>query len=211
MVSEPLRGAPPAASSSGLAARYHGQIHAKARSDADLAVDLDVPPVLLDAAEDRGQAQTGPLAGRLGSEEGLEDPRLHVLGHSRAAVGHREKHVATHVGIPMQSQVARVEHDFLRLDGEASPPGHGVAGVDGQVEHDLLELAGIDLDPTQRGEEQGGEHDVLANQAPEHGLHAADYLVDVEHSRLEYLPAAEGQELARECRRAGGGVADVGQ
>ena len=57
------------------------------------ALDRDVPAALLHDAVDRGQAEAGALAGLLGGEEGLEDPRLRRHVHADAGVAHGEHDV----------------------------------------------------------------------------------------------------------------------
>ena len=59
-----------------------------------------------------------------------------------------------------------------RLDGQLAAAGHGVAGVDGQVHDDLLDLAGVGLDRPRPGSSDGGQLDVLAD-------HPAEHLLDV--------------------------------
>ena len=48
-----------------------------------------------------------------------------------------------------------------------------------------------------------------ADQAARHPRHRANRLIDVERDRLEDLLAAEGEQLARQRRRAIGGVQDL--
>ena len=51
--------------------------------------------------------------------------------------------------------------------------------------------------------------DALADQAAQHRLDLADGFVQVEHPRLQHLPAAEREELLRERRRPIAGRADL--
>jgi hypothetical protein len=46
----------------------------------------------------------------------------------------------------MKAGVVFVERDVGGLDGKLAPGGHGVAGVDGEVHDDLLDLSGIGAD-----------------------------------------------------------------
>ena len=45
----------------------------------------------------------------------------------------------------MLSDEALVEGNVGGLDGQLAPHAHGIAGIDGEVDQDLLELTGIDL------------------------------------------------------------------
>ena len=74
----------------------------------------------------------------------------------------------------MLGGVDRVHVDGPRLDGEDAAVGHRVAGVDDQVEHDLLELPGIGPDAGEIRRQLQHQHDVLADQALDHVLQAGD-------------------------------------
>jgi hypothetical protein len=67
-------------------------------------------------------------------------------------------------------------------------------------------LARVGLDVTQIRSENGGEIDVLTDQAAEHGADVNDAGVEVEHAQIEHLLAAEGEELAGEGEAAVGGL-----
>jgi hypothetical protein len=85
-------------------------------------------------------------------------------------------------------------------DGEPAAVGHGVAGVDGEVHEDLLDLARVGLDAAELGIELGGQLHVLADGAPQELVDARHRGVEVEDLGLQHLPAREGQELAGERR-----------
>ena len=86
--------------------------------------------------------------------------------------------------------------------------GHGIAGVDGQVEDDLLDLARVGFHPAQVGAKEGGQLDVFADQSPQHLLGIRHHRVKVEDLGLHDLLAAEGQELLSERGGAVGGLLD---
>jgi hypothetical protein len=89
------------------------------------------------------------------------------------------------------------------------PPGHRVTCVDDEVEDDLLQLARVGPDAAGLGGQLGDDVDVLADQPPQHRVHPGDDLVQVDDLRLEDLLAAEGEQLARQCRRPVGGKLDL--
>jgi hypothetical protein len=60
--------------------------------------------------------------------------------------------------------------DVGRFDDELASLGHGVAGVDGQVEQHLLQLAGVGLD----GAQGRAQFDVLAEDTAEQVLGVGD-------------------------------------
>ena len=110
---------------------------------ADGAVDDDLPARLRDDAVHRRQPEAGALARLLGREERLEDARARRVVDARAGVAHREHDPAAdwHAGVVRRGRVLDV--DVLGGDGEHAARRHGVARVDDQVDHDLLELSGV--------------------------------------------------------------------
>ena len=106
-------------------------------------------------------------------------------------------------------RVARVELDVGRLDRELAAARHRVARVDDEVHEDLLDLPGIGLHGAEVEAAHDRQLDVLAEEAAQHLLDAADRLVEVEDPRLEDLLPAERQELPRQLRGASAGAADL--
>src|SRR5215831_10195204 len=108
--------------------------------------------------------------------------------------------VATSIPVPLSVTSRRMcEPSLGRMPGGVgASPARTVAGIDGKVHDDLLDLAGIGLDAAEAGLGQGDEIDGLADQALEHGLHARDDVVEIEDLGRQHLLAAEGEELAGE-------------
>ena len=94
---------------------------------------------------------------------------------------------------------------------ERAPAGHRVAGVDDQVREHLLDLSRVDLAPGIRSAVRiVTKIDVLADQPSQTSFSmSAHDGVDVQDDRLDDLPPAEGQELARESPRARPAVLDL--
>src|SRR3989338_369136 len=95
---------------------------------------VDGAAVLLDDAVADGQAQAGAPAGGLGGEEGVVDLAQVLRGDADAGVADLDLDAAVVVA---------------GADGELAALRHGVAGVDQQVQEDLLELAGVAADDRQ--------------------------------------------------------------
>ena len=91
------------------------------------------------------------------------------------------------------------------------PSRHGVAGVDGKVDQDLLDLARIRLDHGGTLGGNGQEIHVLADQASEHIVQPFHQGIHVEDPWLERLLAAEGEELPRQRGGPLGAAVDLGQ
>ena len=109
----------------------------------------------------------------------------------------------------MRPAILLVQLHVGGLQGELVSAGHGLAGVDRQVHDDLLHLALVGLDGVQVLSQGGDELYVLAQDAPEHLLHVSDDQVEAEDGGLQYLAAAECQELAGEGCGALSRLADL--
>lgn len=109
----------------------------------------------------------------------------------------------------MPRRVRGVEHDVRRLDREHAAVDHRVARIDDEVHEHLLELVRVDLHAVEHRLELRMEFDVFPNQTPEHLLHAADGVVEIEDRRLAHLLSAERQQLPRERRRAARGITNL--
>ena len=71
--------------------------------------------------------------------------------------------------------------------------GHRVAGVDGEIDEDLFDLAGVGEDRPQVGGQVGAQHDVLTDGAVEQLLDVGDDVVEVQDPWLDHLAAGEGE------------------
>ena len=206
-----------------LRAVDRGEIDVEAGPLARLALDGDGAAALGHDTEDRRQPQPGPLADSLGREERLEDMRAHLIVHPDSAVLNRESQVvaglepllgreevqATDLGAVLRLRVVLGHDHPRRLDGELAAVGHRVPRVDAEVEDDLLDLTGVGEDRSKLLTELDLELDVLADQALEHLAHVGHDVVERELLRLEHLPPAEGEKLARKRGRAVAGLRDL--
>jgi len=87
--------------------------------------------------------------------------------------------------------------------------GHGIARVHGQVEHHLLNLAGIGLDLPEVGRQIRGQIDVLADESAEHLLKVGNQVVEVEDLWGHQLFAAKGEELPSQGGSLQAGLFDI--
>jgi hypothetical protein len=103
----------------------------------------------------------GQQAGDGGAGVGDLQPGVAAWGEARPALG-----------------VGLVHGDVRGVDGELPAAGHRVAGVDGEVDQNLLELPGVGLDRPQVIGECDGQGDVLAEGAAQQLLQAGDDLIE---------------------------------
>src|SRR5262249_39135450 len=87
---------------------------------------------------------------------------------------------------------------FAGLDGEPPPRRHGVARAEQEVDDDVLQLCGIDLDLTQDRGQPDLQLDVGSDQPPGQRLERTHHLVQAERAGRLALVASEREKLARE-------------
>ena len=95
---------------------------------------------------------------------------------------------------------ANTEIHVAGLDRQGPSVGHRVLCIDGEIQDDLLDLARIGVDASQRIRERESEVDVLGDQAAQHSFHTADDRGEVEDFGLQDLLAAHREQLPGERR-----------
>ena len=101
----------------------------------------------------------------------------------------------------MPGAVVGVQIHIRGLDEKLPAVRHRVAGVHRQVDHDLLELAGVDLYQAKVLAGDCFQFDVLPDQANQHLAQIGDQDVEVQNLRLDDLLAGERQQLLGQCGR----------
>ena len=167
------------------------QVNLERRAAPWFAVDPDVSVALLDDPIDRREPQPCPVAWPFGGEEGLKDVGLGLRGHADPGVTDRQHHVRARMYIDVAPRVGRIQLCIGRLEGEPAPFGHGIAGVGGQVHHDLLDLARVGFHVAERRVERRHQSDVLPDQPSQHLGHIRHDCTEIQHRGLEHLLPAE--------------------
>ena len=157
-------------------------------------------------AIDHAEAEAGALADFLGGEEGLERALGDLGRHAEPGVGDGQLDIVSvwNVGIGL---------DPHRAAGEAqhAAVGHGVAGVDREVEHRDLELGRVGHHRHHRVVEVEALLDPRAEHVAQQRPHVLDQRRDVRRPDLEPLHPAEREQLAGQPGTAlGGGEGIVG-
>ena len=99
--------------------------------------------------------------------------------------------------------------DVRGRDPDDAAGRHGVAGVDGEIDQHLMDLALVGAHRCEVGIEGELQPDLLAEQALEHPGGVLGDRVQVEDARLHDLPAAERQQLLGQRGGALGGRLDL--
>jgi hypothetical protein len=155
------------------------------------------------------EPETRPLSHLFRREERLEDVFERLRLDARSGVGHLEADVDSRLDGRVLGRVALVDAFRARTDRQRAAARHCVAGVDGEIDDDLLELAAVGDDRRQERVGNDADLDLLADQPREHRRQAGDDLVQVERDRLEHLMAREREQLMREARSTAGSLLDL--
>ena len=128
--------------SSGCCRRYchtPRQIDRERRAFAQFAFHRDGAPGLVRKAVNLRQAETGPLADRLGGEKRIEHLGHDVRGNADPGIPDGDGHM-----IALSSAV--IEDNIAGLDGHRTAVRHGIARIDGQVDQRRFEFGGVNRD-----------------------------------------------------------------
>jgi hypothetical protein len=107
------------------------------------AENRDAAAALPDDAVHNGEAQAGTLPLLFGGEKRFEYAALLRLVHPTAVVGYAQKHVRPGKIVFLPLSAAGIKFDGRDLNDEFAALRHRIAGVDGQIDEDLLQLCRI--------------------------------------------------------------------
>ncbi|MNP09011.1 hypothetical protein D3C76_1011000 [compost metagenome] len=102
-----------------------------------------MPTRLLAETIDHRQTQAGALADGLGGEERVEGPVDGALRHTAAIVGDAQYHIVAWREITVGLGEIGIQVAVRGLHQQFSTIGHGVAGIDDQVEQGAFQLIGV--------------------------------------------------------------------
>lgn len=95
------------------------------------------------------------------------------------------------------------------VDPQRAAVWHRVAGVDGEVDQDLLHLPRVDQDRIEPLRERALQLHVLAEGAQQQLFDLTHHVVDVDDLGLDDLASREGEQLVGQVRRSLAGEADL--
>src|SRR5271165_635213 len=142
---------------------------------------------LLDDAVDRRQAETGSGAEFFGRKEGVENASPVRLGDADAGIRHLDQYiVASRHHLVTASQFTFLM-DVCRANGQRAAAWHRVAGIDGEIDDDLFELALVNLHKAETAPVHDLEVDVFADEPLDQMAQLVENVGDIEHPRLQGL------------------------
>src|SRR5262245_6238303 len=127
------------------------QVDVEAGTAVDLGRIVDPAMVLLDDAEDHRQSQAGPFAGPFGGEEWLEDSGANLFGDALARVADGQADEISRPGFDVLASAFGIDDNVSCLQEKPATGGHGIAGVQTEIEEHLVDLGGIRLDEPEIG------------------------------------------------------------
>ncbi len=185
------------------------EVQSEGGADAFLGADADGPAGFADDPVDSGQTEAAALADGLGREERLEDVRDDIGAHAGSRVAHRELDELSRADLRVQAGVVLVEFGGACLDGQRAAAGHRVAGVDGEVQEDLLHLAPVCSDPGQVRCQLDPQLDVLTDASGQQVVDIGDDGVELEGLPVDRAPPPEEQQLVGQPSGSLGGGLDL--
>src|SRR5262249_46533547 len=115
------------------------KINLKRRTASRLAMHADVAATLFDDPVDGRQPETCSL-GKLRRKERFENMRLCFFVHTAAVILYGQQNVFPGFQVGRMNTLAFGQIDVACFETYRAARGHGVAGVNGQVNQDLLDL-----------------------------------------------------------------------
>ena len=115
--------------------------------------------------------------------------------HSLPGICYGELHIVALLQHFQTGRSINTDGDIIGLQYQGSPPGHGIFGVDHQIQYHLIHLMGICSDYIVLRFESQLDIDIFADETMEHFDHVADNCVERDRRYRKHLPAAERQKL----------------
>src|SRR5258708_25965458 len=117
-----------------------GQVDAESAAAPVGAGDVDSASPVGDDSLHQGQAEARALAGLLGGEEGLEDPRQRLRVHAPAPILDLQKHIGSRPERAVRKGARDGKVCLSQADAKAAVVADGVYGVGAKVHHDSVQL-----------------------------------------------------------------------
>lgn len=158
-------------------------------------LDLELTLMLVNDPVDRGEAQAGSVPRRLGCEEEFEDSVPNGRRDAGSGIGHGQAGKRARPTMRVTAQARLRKGHRNQPEGKGAPAGHGIAGVGGEIEDDLLHLTRIRM--SNKGFEGGFDLDrhrfgeCLPQQLPT----LFEQRVEVKRLSLQGGLARKGQQL----------------
>jgi hypothetical protein len=131
-----------------------------------------------------GQAETGSLTGLLGRKKRLKNPLPHFGRNPDARIANAEPDESPGPSANSIVGVGVGDFDARGGDGEPAALGHSVAGVQAQVEQDLIDLPHVGLDARQIGRHDYVDGDPRIDGAVQDGDSFCDGRIQIDRRQI---------------------------
>ena len=166
-------------------------------------------PALLDDTVDRRQAHSSAVSLLLGGEERFEHLLLSLCIQALTAVRNTQQHVGAWQDLlRIGAHLVLTQLDLGSLQVELAAAGHGVAGIDHQIDDNSLDLQSVRGDSSDTLISGEGQIDIRGQESAQHRFGLADNIVEVEKLGCKHLLPAERQDLLGKTGRLGAGLLD---
>jgi hypothetical protein len=112
--------------------------------------------------------------------------------HSAPSVADRQQHIGSAVTGSGSGDISFTQRDVLRRESNSPTLSHGGFGIHGEIHKDLLYLTRIGPNVSKPGIQIRDELNVFPNDPAKHWGAVVDDYVEIQHRRLDQLPAFEG-------------------
>src|SRR5215831_14062749 len=162
----------------------HWQIDLETGSASHSTLGEDMAAALFDDPVDCGQSQPTALSLAFGGKEGLKDARERYEVHTAARIRYLNGHPRAGNAIGGAHHAAFGFGNIPGFDCQPAAFGHGIPCIDGKIDDNLFDLAGIGLNAPKALGCICDEFDVLADQTAKHLVHVGYDEVQIEDLRL---------------------------
>ena len=178
---------------------------------ADVAVDVEVAPGLLDKPVHHAETEAAAFAGLLRREERLQNPLQDLGRHPGSGVGDSKQHIIASGHLRVLFGVLLVKDGVAGIQGQHTTVRHRIPRVHRQIEQGSLDLAAIGTRLPQLRREVNIDVNAGAECPPQEVAHALDHLVQVKGLWVKRLAPGKCEQLVSEFRAALGGPQGIRQ
>ena len=144
---------------------------------------------LFDETVNHAETETRSLAHRLGGEKRLEDMFERLAGNAFAIVPHRQHDIGAGNHFRLLGGIFGIEHTVGGFDNQPATAGHGVAGVDRQIEQGIFQLRLIGFAGPEALSRAHLDLDRFAKRPAQHIGHVRNKRIHIDDGRLQRLAA----------------------
>src|SRR5439155_19606164 len=149
--------------------------------------------VIFQNAPNGGESQTSALAGLFGGEKRFKDFLQHFRRDAHAGVAHRDDHARAGFGLGMPARLRFLDLAVFGAQQQLAAAGHGVAGIDAEVEQHLMDLRSVAASDPELRLHVFLELDVFGERFAHYRFSVADQVFELDDLVLAFGAPGEGE------------------